>query len=125
MRRADRDTLIIKNTTHRLSGEDHGRVDGSHESFGGLQIALALSQKLGASVEIVSAYDPYFHYAAFNSIAKVLSEEAGKVFRFKQQEQLHEEIIDEGLAKIYKAHLEVSKGIAKRRVWKSGRRSWR
>ncbi|MBI5038707.1 MAG: universal stress protein, partial [Nitrospirae bacterium] len=37
----------------------------------------------------------------------------GKVFRFKQQEQLHEEIIDDGLAKIYKAHLEVAKSIAK------------
>ena len=114
VRRVNMDMMIIKNTTQRLSG---GKimvgVDGSPESFGGLQIALALSQKLGASVEIVSAYDPYFHYAAFNSIAKVLSEEAGKVFRFKQQEQLHEEIIDEGLAKIYKAHLEVSSGLAK------------
>lgn len=114
VRRVNGDVLVVKNTTGRLGG---GKivvgVDGSPESFGALQIALSLSQKLSASVEVVSAYDPYFHYAAFNSIAKVLSEEAGKIFRFKQQEQLHEEIIDEGLAKIYKAHLEVAKGIAR------------
>lgn len=114
VRRVNRDMLVIKNSTQRLrGGKIMVGVDGSHESYGALQIAVLFSQKLEAAVEVVSAYDPYFHYAAFNSIAKVLSEEAGKVFRFKQQEQLHEEIIDEGLAKIYKAHLEVAKGIAK------------
>ena len=114
VRRVSADLLVVKNTTQRLrGGKIMVGVDGSPESYGALQIALLLSRKLDASVEIVSAYDPHFHYAAFNSIAKVLSEEAGKVFRFKQQEQLHEEIIDDGLAKIYKAHLEVAKGIAK------------
>ncbi|MBI5039197.1 MAG: universal stress protein [Nitrospirae bacterium] len=114
VRRVNSDILVTRNNTQRFRG---GKilvgVDGSPESFGALQIALSLSQKLSATVEVVSAYDPYFHYAAFNSIAKVLSEEAGKIFRFKQQEQLHEEIIDEGLAKIYRAHLEVAKGIAR------------
>jgi predicted Zn-ribbon and HTH transcriptional regulator len=35
------------------------------------------------------------------------------VFRFKEQEQLHEEIIDTGLAKIYQSHLEVAREIAR------------
>ena len=48
----------------------------------------------------------------FHSIAGVLSSKAQKVFRFKEQEKLHEEIIDSGLAKIYTAHLEVAKKIA-------------
>ncbi|MBT4519882.1 MAG: universal stress protein, partial [Halieaceae bacterium] len=50
---------------------------------------------------------------AFNRIAAVLSEEAGKVFRFKEQEQLHEDIIDAGLAKIYQGHLDVAESIAR------------
>jgi hypothetical protein len=33
------------------------------------------------------------------------------VFKFEQQEKLHEDIIDKGLAKIYQAHLEISKKI--------------
>ena len=48
----------------------------------------------------------------FNGIVDVLSEQAAKVFRFKEQEQLHEEIIDTGLAKIYQLHLEVARQIA-------------
>ncbi|MFQ5829648.1 MAG: rubredoxin-like domain-containing protein, partial [Candidatus Methylomirabilia bacterium] len=35
-----------------------------------------------------------------------------KVFRFKEQEQLHEEIIDTGLAKIYQSHLEIGRKLA-------------
>ena len=63
-------------------------------------------------VEAISAFDPYFHYAAFHSISGVLNEEAGKVFRFKEQEKLHEEVIDSGLAKIYQSHLDISREIA-------------
>jgi len=63
-------------------------------------------------VKVVAAFDPYYHYVAFNRIAGVLSEEAGKVFRFKDQEKLHEEIIDSGLAKIYDGHLRVAESIA-------------
>jgi len=39
----------------------------------------------------------------------VLTEKASKVFRFNEQEQLHEEIIDTGLAKIYQSHLEIGR----------------
>ncbi len=87
-------------------------VDGSHYSFGGLKTALALGKALNKPVEAISAFDPYFHYAAFHSISGVLNEEAGKVFRFKEQEKLHEEIIDSGLAKIYQAHLDIAREIA-------------
>src|SRR5256886_3498702 len=87
-------------------------MDGSHFSFGGLKTALALGKALNKPVEAVSAFDPYFHYAAFHSISGVLNEEAGKVFRFKEQEKLHEEIIDSGLAKIYQAHLDIGREIA-------------
>src|SRR5205809_7738219 len=48
----------------------------------------------------------------FNGIVGVLSEKASKIFRFKEQEQLHEEIIDTGLAKIYQSHLEIGKKLA-------------
>jgi rubrerythrin len=71
-----------------------------------------LGKAFQKQVEAVSVYDPFLHYVAFNGIVDVLSEQAAKVFRFKEQEQLHEEIIDTGLAKIYQSHLEVAKQIA-------------
>jgi hypothetical protein len=43
----------------------------------------------------------------------VLTEKAAKVFRFEEQNQLHEEIIDTGLAQIYQSHLEVAERMAK------------
>ncbi len=109
------DIFVVKDTKSALPPSGAKivvAVDGSHLSFGGFKTALALAKSYNLSVSAVSAFDPYFHYAAFNSIADVLSEEAGKVFRFKEQEKLHEEVIDSGLAKIYQSHLEICKKIA-------------
>ena len=87
-------------------------LDGSSKSYGALMVALDIATRVGAKVHAVAAYDPYYHYVAFNKIAGVLSEEAGKVFRFKEQEQLHEELIDDGIAKIYQSHLDVAETVA-------------
>ncbi|MGH7236622.1 MAG: universal stress protein, partial [Nitrospiraceae bacterium] len=106
------DMLIIKHTQPMNGGKIVVAVDGSPYSFGGLMTGLALGKALSKPVEAISAFDPYFHYAAFHSISGVLNEEAGKVFRFKEQEKLHEEIIDSGLAKIYQSHLDISRELA-------------
>ncbi len=87
-------------------------IDGSPQSFAGLRTALALGRALDKRVEAVAVYDPYLHYAVFNGIVDVLSEKASKIFRFKEQEALHEEIIDTGLAKIYEFHLRVARATA-------------
>jgi len=112
-RRSEIDTLIIKTPQQ---GIQHGpivvAVDGSFYSYGGLLRGIALAKQWQVPLHVISAFDPYYHYVAFNRIAGVLSEEAGKVFRFQEQEQLHEEIIDSGLAKIYDGHLSVAQGIA-------------
>jgi len=106
------DMLIIKHVQPLNGGKIVVAVDGSPHAFGGLMTGLALGKALNKPVEAISAFDPYFHYAAFHSISGVLNEEAGKVFRFKEQEKLHEEIIDSGLAKIYQSHLDISRELA-------------
>lgn len=112
-RRADIDTLIIKEPNRRISdGPIVVAIDGSAKAYGGLLTAFALAQQHGTKIKVIAAFDPYYHYVAFNRIADVLSEEAGKVFKFKEQEKLHEEIIDSGLAKIYQGHLDVAQSIA-------------
>jgi nucleotide-binding universal stress UspA family protein len=114
-RRIKKDLLVVKDTkawTDNRPGSIAVAIDGSPQSFAGLKTAIALGQALGRPVEAIAAYDPYLHYAVFNNIVGVLSQEAAKVFRFKEQEQLHEEIIDTGLAKIYQSHLQVARRIA-------------
>ena len=116
IRRIQTDTLVIKyipeiHGERSSSGKIVVAVDGSGQSFGGLKTGIEMAKALKRPLEIISTFDPYFHYAMFNSLTGVLSREASKVFKFEQQEKLHEDIIDKGLAKIYQAHLEISRKI--------------
>ena len=96
---AERDTILVG-------------IDGSPQSFGALMTAIDLARHFGKTVEAIAVYDPYLHYTVFNGIVNVLSESAAKVFRFEEQNQLHEEVIDTGLAQIYLSHLEVAAKMA-------------
>ncbi len=87
-------------------------IDGSPQSFGALATAIELAKRFEKKVEIIGVYDPYLHYSVFHGIVGVLSEKASKVFRFEEQNQLHEEIIDTGLAQIYQSHLDVAERMA-------------
>jgi nucleotide-binding universal stress UspA family protein len=97
---ADRDTILVG-------------IDGSPQSFGSLMTAIDLARTFGKKVEAIAVYDPYLHYSVFNGIVNVLTEQAAKVFRFEEQNQLHEEIIDTGLAQIYQSHLEIGERMGK------------
>ncbi len=88
-------------------------IDGSPQSFGGMLTAVDFAKRFGKKIELIGVYDPYLHYAVFNGIVDVLSEKAAKVFRFEEQNQLHEEVIDTGLAQIYQSHLNVAESMAR------------
>lgn len=111
-RRIDRDLLVVKAMAPAKEGAILVAIDGSAQSFSGLKTALELAGVFGKPVEAVAAFDPDFHRAAFHGLAGVLTPEAAAVFRFREQERLHEEIIDHGLAKIYQAHLDIAAKLA-------------
>jgi len=114
IRRIQTDTFVVKylpelNGERLSSGKIVVAMDGSGHAFGGLQTGIELAKLWNRPLEVIASFDPYFHYAMFNSLAGVLSKEASKIFKLEKQEKLHEEIIDKGLAKIYQAHLDVSR----------------
>lgn len=114
-RSSDRDVWVVKNLPGSQNVESDTilvGVDGSPQSFGALVTAIELASRFGKKVEVISVYDPYLHYSVFNGIVNVLTEKAAKVFRFEEQNQLHEEIIDTGLAQIYQSHLDVAAKMA-------------
>jgi nucleotide-binding universal stress UspA family protein len=109
-RQSDRDVWVVKHVPEPGEPERDTilvGIDGSPQSFGALMTAIDLARTFGKKVEAIAVYDPYLHYSVFNGIVNVLTEQAAKVFRFEEQNQLHEEIIDTGLAQIYQSHLDV------------------
>ena len=111
VRRIKTDILVVKNNC--FEGKAVVAVDGSAQSVAGVKSAISFTQRFDLKLDAVSVYDPHYHRVAFGSIAQVLSKEAGQIFRFKEQETLHEEIIDKGLAKIYQGHLDRANHMAK------------
>jgi nucleotide-binding universal stress UspA family protein len=114
-RQSDRDVWVVKHVPEPGEAERDTilvGIDGSPQSFGALVTAIDLARAYGKKVETIAVYDPYLHYSVFNGIVNVLTEQAAKVFRFEEQNQLHEEIIDTGLAQIYQSHLEVGERMA-------------
>jgi nucleotide-binding universal stress UspA family protein len=114
-RQSERDVWVVKHVPEPGEAERDTilvGLDGSPQSFGALMTAIELARAYDKKVETIAVYDPYLHYSVFNGIVNVLTEQAAKVFRFEEQNQLHEEIIDTGLAQIYQSHLEVGERMA-------------
>jgi len=81
-------------------------VDGSQNSYAALLNAANLAKATGCRIDAVAVYDPYLHSGVFTNIAGVLPEEKQEKFNFTAQEQLHDEIIDDGLEELYQSNLE-------------------
>lgn len=107
VRKITPDVLVVKDK-NKNDGKSKivAAIDGSGYALSAFRKAVALAAEFGLEIEAVSVYDPHFHRRAFESLVKVLSPEAQKIFRFKEQEKLHDEIIDDGLGKIYQGALE-------------------
>src|SRR2546425_3181344 len=77
-----------------------------------MKAALELAQDFGGSLYVCSAFDVEYHHVVFHNIKDVLSYQASKVFKFEEQEELHNNIIDKGLLKLCQANLKRAEIIA-------------
>lgn len=105
VRGIEKDTLIVRNERPLQGGSWLIGVDGSAYAYKGLRIALEMAREYGAKLYIGSAFDVQYHHVVFNNIKDVLSVQASKVFKFEEQEELHNNIIDKGLLRLCKANL--------------------
>ncbi len=105
MRGLKKDLLITRSDAPLQGGLYLVCVDGSSYSYRSVKIALELARQFNARVRFCSAFDLDFHHVAFNNIKDVLSYQASRVFKFEEQEELHNNIIDKGLLKLCKANL--------------------
>jgi nucleotide-binding universal stress UspA family protein len=113
LRQIRTDCLVVKED-RPLGGDILVAIDGSPSSYWGIKVAISMHKAFGGEIEAVSVFDPYFHQVAFKSIADILSSDAKNVFKFEEQEALHDEIIDKGLARIYQEHLDRAAKLAEK-----------
>jgi nucleotide-binding universal stress UspA family protein len=114
IRNTGTDILAVKND-RAIDGRIVVAIDGSNRSYLALEKALEFSILFDLNVEAVSVFDPYFHTVAFKSLVGVLSRKAGEKFKFKEQEKLHDEVIDKGLKKVYQEYLDKAAEISKKK----------
>ncbi|MDE2879196.1 universal stress protein [Candidatus Palauibacter soopunensis] len=105
LRGIEKDALIIRDDRPLEGGKWLVGVDGSAYAYKGLRIALEMAREYGAKVYIASAFDVQYHHVVFHNIKDVLSVQASKVFKFEEQEELHNNIIDKGLLRLCKANI--------------------
>ena len=105
LRGIEKDVLIVRDEKPFDGGRFMVCVDGSSYSYRSMKMALELAQAFGGSLYVCSAFDVEYHHVVFHNIKDVLSYQASKVFKFEEQEELHNNIIDKGLLKLCQANL--------------------
>jgi len=105
LRGVEKDVLIVRDQQPLTGGRLMVCVDGSSYSYKAMKAALELAQEFGGSLFVCSAFDVEYHHVVFHNIKDVLSYQASKVFKFEEQEELHNNIIDKGLLKLCQANL--------------------
>jgi nucleotide-binding universal stress UspA family protein len=105
LRGVEKDVLIVRDDQPLAGGRFLVCVDGSSYSYKAMRVALELAQAFGGSVYVGSAFDVEYHHVVFHNIKDVLSYQASKVFKFEEQEELHNNIIDKGLLQLCQANL--------------------
>jgi nucleotide-binding universal stress UspA family protein len=113
LRGIEKDMLIVRDDQPLAGGRFLVCVDGSSYCYRGMRAALELARTFGASLYVCSAFDVEYHHVVFHNIKDVLSVQAARVFKFEEQEELHNNIIDKGLLKLCQANLKRAEALAR------------
>jgi len=81
-------------------------IDGSGAALAALERAAAWAPLVGGKLELAAAFDPLFHTEVFKAMARSLSPRRQEEVGLAAQEKLHREIIDQGLASLYRTFLD-------------------
>lgn len=113
VRRLQKTDILITKDSAPPGGTMLVALDGSPNSRIALRLTLALAKEFAARVEAVAVYDPGFHQMVFDKLVGVLTPEAGKLFPLEEQGNLHREVIDRGMDRLFQEHLQWAEGAAK------------
>ncbi|HEX6060061.1 MAG TPA: universal stress protein [Gemmatimonadaceae bacterium] len=112
LRGIEKDVLVVRDDAPLAGGRFLVCIDGSSYSYRAMRVALELADAFGGTLYVCSAFDVEYHHVVFNNIKDVLSVQASKVFKFEEQEELHNNIIDKGLLKLCQANIKRAEAMA-------------
>ena len=105
LQKVEKDALVVRNERPIAGGSFMVCVDGSAYGYKAMRLALEMASEYGAKLYVGSSFDVEYHHAVFGNIKDVLSVQASKIFKFEEQEELHNNIIDKGLLKLAQANV--------------------
>jgi nucleotide-binding universal stress UspA family protein len=111
-RGVEKDMLLIRDDRPLAGGRWIVCVDGSAYCYKAMRQVLEMAREFGAKLFVCSAFDVEYHHAVFHNIKDVLSVQASRVFKFEEQEELHNNIIDKGLLKLAQANIKRAEAMA-------------
>lgn len=90
-------------------------IDGSPAALSALNKAIVWARTFQKSLHLTAVYDPYFHDQVFKTMAGSLTPERQAEVGLAKQEELHEQLIDDGLGKLYMTFLDQAAELVARR----------
>jgi nucleotide-binding universal stress UspA family protein len=110
IRHSKKDVLVTKN--YNEINKILVGIDGSVYARQMFEKVLDFAKHLGSEIKLVTVFDPILHQTVFSVLSEVLSDESGEVFKFKEQESLHNLVIDKSLEGLYQNYLKALKHLA-------------
>ena len=98
------DVLVVRKMPE--GGAVVAGVDGSQEALKAAECGAAVARALDKPLHLVAAYDPVFHTHVFGVMARSLSPQRQDQVGLASQERLHDDIINDGLRKLYEQFLQ-------------------
>jgi nucleotide-binding universal stress UspA family protein len=81
-------------------------IDGSAEALESARRAIQWARCFGGSISLAAAYDPAFHAQVFRTMGRSLSPSRQEEVGLNKQQELHDQIIDQGLGQLYRLFLD-------------------
>ncbi|QWR76806.1 universal stress protein [Candidatus Magnetomonas plexicatena] len=96
----NKNILIVKNDKILEGAEFVVGLDGSASAVYSLRVAAALAKKFNAKLHLLYVFDSALHNDLFGRLKDTLINDDGFKFNTKDQEKIHDEFIDKGLARV-------------------------
>jgi nucleotide-binding universal stress UspA family protein len=100
LRRLDRNFLVLRRSLSLRAARFVVALDGSASSIHALRAAQGLAERFGAELHLIYVFDSKLHKDLFVRLKESVISKEGFNFNSKDQEKIHDEFIDKGLARV-------------------------